>query len=257
MKIRKVKQFDVYYEDEKYYICLGINEKSLYKSFEFIEGELTQAHDFVNQVYKNDFAFSGFAVCGYELYCGETFEDYIYYAMTQTFTYYETETLDFSKPVSLKKLQVFELDYRAKKINVKKEIVKNWYLKNRLLGLANFYTIKDLMKLPCNQGIVAEYAWTKEDMCKAQKYYMKVLFNDMLANTSVRLYKDDNYLYYAYVQGNKSGRIYYHYKISVKEEPLVKVRHFFQVYNFGIASKNTRLLVDGLKPVLSFDDLSN
>lgn len=257
MKIRKVKQLDVYYEDEKYYICLGMHEKSSYNSFEFIEGELNQAHDFVNRIYKNDFAFSGFAECGYELYCGETFEDYIYYAMTPFITYYETDTLDFSKPVSVKNLKMFELDYRAKKINVKKEIVKNWYLKNRLLGLVNFYTIKDLMKLPCNQGIIAEYAWKKEDMRKAQKYYMKALFNDMLANTSVRLYKDDNYLYYVYIHGKNTGRIYYHYKISMKEEPLVKVKHFFQVYNFGRASKNTRLLVDGLEPVLSFDDLSN
>ena len=248
MKFSKIKQFDVFDVDGSYYICLGLSENSVYKSFQFIEGEITQAYEFMKCKLK-DFIFASYA---YELYLSETFKDYIYYALNPTFTYYVTDKLNFSKAIDRRDCTELEIDYRAKKVKVDKEEIRTWYLKNKFFGLEDFLTINDLMKAAWNQNIISEYKWKREDLIKAQKYYMRPLLDYYISKyaSDVFMYTDDKYLYYTYGKERL-----YHYRVKRDIEPLIKVRNYFQVYNFGLAHTGKILDIKYLKPVHNFLEL--
>lgn len=250
MKICKFEQFGVYKNEEAYYICLGIHNNTSYLNLRHIRGELLQTKQFVEK----SLNLKDFSSYIYELYQSQTFEDYIYYSLSPIIFYYVTEKLDFNASMNEKRCMPVELEYRAKKVDVPKEAVKTWILKNQLVNkdIGGFVTVRDILSDRNNAGYIKAYNWKKEEMIQAQKYYMKEVFDYVLSFNCVDIYRDKKYLYFVYKEDNVN---YLHYKIPVTQKKLDKIRHYINVVNFSPAHSGQMFDITGKQKVENFTRL--
>ena len=212
-------RFSCYKVGEKYYISLGIKPEVLdYSNF--------SPHRYEDLAYFGAFVMKQFPdlVYGYIpiFYMCTCAEDVLFYYIYPEYNqFYVMDELDFSSVINMDNIisDLSALSHMTK-VDVDKELVKKWYLKNALLNGSLIertkYCINDFIRY--FKDTLDTLQFSKRKIIEAKKYYMKAKFNEYNYGRKITVYFDDKYLYYCkdnllYCKIRKNSKNYY--KVAV------------------------------------------
>lgn len=191
-------RFSCYKSGSTYYISLGIHpdimqvKSSLYKGLVFFESFVKQTVD----IYK-------VAEYWHLFYMSSCAEDIIFYYLYPGFNvFYTMNQLDFNSVIGLANIDCeLSIGFNNRiKVDIDKEMVKFWFLKNKMinttLDVYAKYCVKDIIDYFYN--VLDKMKFSKKQVTDAKEHYMKTVFTTEYKDdvNQVGIYADKNYLYY-------------------------------------------------------------